>query len=51
MYQGGAFAKCLYLVGYPKPLLPFHSHRALLWLFKVAGKKLDVLVFKSSARF
>jgi hypothetical protein len=24
MYQGGAFAKCLYLVGYPNSLLLFH---------------------------
>jgi len=35
----GAFALCLYNFGYRNRLIIFHSKRALLWRFHIAGKK------------
>jgi len=32
-----AFACCLYLLGCPNRLIPFHRKRALLWHFNIAG--------------
>ena len=54
MYQCRAFAKYLYLVGYPNRLLLVHSHRTLLWRFNVSGKKIRrtrTYVFLSRVRF
>jgi hypothetical protein len=35
----GAFAKYLYLLGYPKSLTPFHSKTALLWRQNVGNNE------------
>jgi hypothetical protein len=32
-------AYCVCLLGYPKNLLLFHSRKALLWRFNIAGNK------------